>query len=197
MALYEQEEEAVAHGLEVLRHGRALGVKVAVVGSGAARKSTVSHKREEANRKFVEIVGRIARLGAEFGVPLAPESLQREETDVGNDLGVLARSLMDVGVGYTADSFHVLKEWDFEGREGGLEVPTDEYLRDQIPFLPLHVHFAPLTRMPPSADDPMLAAFVLRLRELGYSGRVSLECSWSNFEAEIGPALEATRLLWA
>ncbi len=197
LELYRQVDEALAHAREVLRYGSALGVQVAVIGSGAARKSSPPLTAGEANSKFVEIVGQIARLAPEYGVPVAPESLQREETDVGNDLGRLARALRVVGVGYTADAFHVLKEWDFNGREGGRETPSQAHWEDQLPFLPLHVHFAPLSRRPPTENDPILAAFVGRLRALGYAGRVSLECNWSDFAAEIGPALEASRRLWA
>jgi sugar phosphate isomerase/epimerase len=197
LALYEQADNALIHAREVFRHGAALGVRVAIIGSGATRKSTPEVPKDAANRRFVEIVGQIGAIASEFGIPAAPESLQREETDVGNDLGELAQALKGVGVGYTADSFHVLKEWDFDGREGGRTVPSSEFLSGQIPFLPLHVHFAPLTRVPPTAKDPMLQAFVRRLKSLGYDGRVSLECNWTDFESEIGPALEATRSLWA
>lgn len=194
--LYGHESEALAHAREVLRQGSSVGVRVAVIGSGAARRSAHGLSRYAANRRFVEIVGQIGEFSSEFGILVAPESLQREETDVGNDLGDLARALQRAQVGYTADSFHVLKEWDFEGREGGQASPSEAYLAAQIPFRPLHVHFAPLSRQPPVADDPMLQAFVRRLRGLGYVERVSLECNWSDFAAEIGPALEATRRLW-
>jgi len=197
LRLYEQVDEALAHARNVLQYGAALGVQLAVIGSGAARKSTEPLSRNEANLRFVEIVGQIGRIASEYGIPVAPESLQREETDVGNDLGSLANALRGVGVGYTADSFHVLKEWDFEGREGGLDVPSEAYLERQIPYLPLHVHFAPILRDSPKTGDPMLHAFVRRVKSLGYDARVSLECSWTAFEEEIGPALAATRELWA
>lgn len=111
-------------------------------------------------------------------IKIAPESLNRDETNVGTDCGSFAQILKEGGIGYTADFYHILKEWDFDGREGGRDYPTDEFWANQLPFAPLHVHVAQLDgRLAPQPNDPMLEGGFARLRELGYQGRFSLECN--------------------
>ena len=108
----------------------------------------------------------------------APESLERSETNVGGDCASFSRILAKHGVGYTADAYHLLKEWDANGREAGQDIPTKSYWEDQMPHKPTHLHLAQLEgRRFPQPGDPMLQGFFARLRELGYDERVSLECN--------------------
>lgn len=147
-----------------------LGIPVMVVGSGPARRAPDG---VDGDLAFMDIVAEIAGVAAPLGVSLAPESLNRSETNVGNDLRRLATGLRERGVGYTADSYHILYEWDANGRKEDLLQLHEE----QIPFAPTHVHIADLPRLGVDSANPMLQAFARRLRELGYHGAVSLECS--------------------
>ncbi|MFI5386583.1 MAG: sugar phosphate isomerase/epimerase family protein [Fimbriimonadales bacterium] len=147
-----------------------LGVPVMVIGSGGPRQAPDG---VDGDPGFVEIVAGIAAFARPLGVDLAPESLNRTETNVGNDLRRLALGLRERGVGYTADSYHILFEWDADGRKLGLR----ELMIEQIPFAPRHVHIADLPRLGVDAANPMLEEFAARLRDLNYSGNVSLECS--------------------
>jgi sugar phosphate isomerase/epimerase len=109
---------------------------------------------------------------------MAPEGLNRSETNLGTDTGSFAHTLAYYGIPYTADAFHILKEWDFDGREGGLEEPTARFWEEQLPFAPAHVHVANLVgRAAPLSDDQLLPGFFRRLSKLGYQGLVSLEVS--------------------
>lgn len=146
-----------------------LGVSLMVIGSGAARRAIGTSGGNEA---FADIAGQIGEVARGFGIEIAPESLNRTETNVGNDLRSLALSLRERGVGYTADSYHVLYEWDVDGRGADLA----SLWLDQVPFVPNHVHIADLSRLGVTFDDPMLISFASRLRALGYDGNVSLEC---------------------
>ncbi len=107
---------------------------------------------------------------------IAPEALNRSETNLGNDCGKFANTMHYYGIPYTADVYHILYEWDADGREGGLTVPSDAFWEEQLPFAPAHVHLADLPRRAaPAADDPMLAGFFRRLKAMDYQGRMSLE----------------------
>jgi len=154
--------------------GRAaeIGISVMVIGSGGSRRAPDGIDVDEANRGFVEVAGFVQDVAKRYGIVVAPESLNRSETNVGNDLESLARALQARGVGYTADSYHVLYEWAAEGGEGA---PSAEHWREQVPFLPSHVHVGDLPRNAPEPGDPMIEGFATRLRELGYDGRISLE----------------------
>lgn len=147
-----------------------LNVPLMVIGSGGSRRAP---EDMDGDRAFVAVAAEVAEIAGEHGIVIAPESLNRTETNVGNDLRSLAIALRDAGVGYTADSYHIFFEWDADGRSWSLA----GLMEWQIPFAPSHVHIANLPRDGVSAEDEMLIAFVERLKALGYEGRVSLECS--------------------
>lgn len=171
-----------------------IGVAVGVVGSGSQRRCPPEVSFPYGGDPFDYLYGDsespeeiIARwLAATSGPPgtvFAPESLERSESNVGIDCASFSRILAKHGVGYTADAYHLLKEWDANGREGGQEIPSDAYWADQMPHRPTHLHLAQLEgRRFPQVGDPMLEGFFARLRELDYDDRVSLECH--SFEPE-------------
>lgn len=172
-----------------------LGVQTMVIGSGASRKAPDGVDMEVAEREFLLIAASIGDHAKQYGITIAPESLNRSETNIGNDLGCLARGLRYAGVGYTADSYHVLYEWheDFPIEP----YPRAEHWAEQLPFAPSHVHIADLPRHAPRPNDLMVQGFAARLHELGYDGRVSLEYRrGSNFEAELNRALFDLRVLF-
>ncbi len=161
-------------------------VRVMVVGSGAARRSGTGVTREEAESAFLRVCEELSEIAEGHGIAIAPESLNRSETDVGNDLAALATELQLLGVGFTADSYHVISEWVFDGNEGPV---TLDHWREQIPHLPVHVHIGDRPRLSPQPNDPELMGFVKRLSELGYDGAVSLECklrdNWTSALADL------------
>ncbi|MFQ3668316.1 MAG: TIM barrel protein [Fimbriimonadaceae bacterium] len=150
-----------------------LGIRVLVLGGGGIRRAPAGVEPAAAEAEFVETAATLHSIAWEFGVAVAPESLNRTETDVGNSLPDLAAALAAKGTPYTADAYHVLREWDLGGRHGDPSAP--EFWRSQIPHAPAHCHLADRTRNLPSLDDPPILAFLRRLVELGYDRRVSLE----------------------
>ena len=135
-----------------------------VLGSGGARRAPAVGQEWEDD--FVEVAAALDEFAKVHGIRVVPESLNKSETNVGNDLEKLARSLHARGLGYTADAYHVL-------REEGVSPDWEK----QIPFAPAHVHFASYERKVPQPDDRMLEPFFKRLKALGYRGRVSFEGS--------------------
>ena len=159
-----------------------LGVRTMVVGSGGVRRAPDGEEIEYEVR-FARICGEIAAMGRQHGVVIAPESLRSGETNVGNDLGRLARLLAENGVGYCADVYHVLSE------------NASPDWRDQVPASPSHVHLSSPDRQAPSSSDRSLQAFFGRLRECRYQGRVSLECGRVGYPAQVADWLRAARAL--
>lgn len=191
-ALYENEDLSFRIGSNILQGAAEAGVKLCVVGSGGARKAPDGQTSEWAEAKFVGLIAALKGPADQLGIAIAPESLNRSECDVGTRLRELSLALKEKGVGYTADSYHVLKEWDYDARPKSLK----EEFQKEMPHAPLHAHLGGLTRTPPTEEDPMILAFFNRLKELGYDGRISIEVNWNNFETELRPALEATRRMW-
>jgi D-psicose/D-tagatose/L-ribulose 3-epimerase len=167
-----------------------IGLAIMVIGSGASRKAPDGVPVEEANERFIEIAAEVQEVAEPYGIVVAPESLNRSETNVGNDLGDLALSLAAMGVAYAADSYHVVYEWDATGGTGQPDWAA------QLPLLPAHVHVSNLQRKAPAVDDPLMIGFFDRLRELGYDGRVSLEANLPDLTVEtLRSAYEALHAL--
>lgn len=191
-ALYDNEDLSFKIGSMILDGAAEAGVKLCVVGSGAARKAPEGKEPSWAQEEFVGLIAALKSHADKLGIAIAPESLNRSECDVGTRLRELSLELQERGVGYTADSYHVLKEWDYDSRPRTLE----EEMKREIPHAPLHAHLGGLDRTPPLSDDLMILSFFARLKELGYDGRVSIEVNWHDFETELQLALESTRMMW-
>ena len=140
-----------------------IGVKVMVVGSGGARRVPDG---EDGDARFADIVAELQLIADEYDIRLAPESLNHTETNVGVKLAVLAQLLLDRGLHFTADSYHILKE--------------DEDFTQAIPVAPAHVHIANGPRLAPSPSDVELTPFVDRLRAVKYDGSISIEGTIEN-----------------
>jgi sugar phosphate isomerase/epimerase len=181
VSLFEGDFDPVAYGGKLFPQAQEAGVLVMVVGSGNQRKAPEGMEPDAAEDEFVRIVAAWQKQALRHGVQLAPESLRSEETNVGNRLSSLAQKLGAAGVGYCADSYHVLSELDEEELDPTTIGPA---LRRELPFTPLHVHLAARDRTPPAAEDPHLQAFAHRLRELNYNGRISVEANWSGAPGE-------------
>lgn len=161
-------EEGLPRGIKIIEAAAERGVKVMVLGSGGVRRAPEGMIDAEA--RFVDLAAELDRFAQTLGLRVAPESLNPGETNVGNSLPDLARALEAAGAPYTADSYHALVEQGVQ--DAGLE-----FWREQVPIVPLHVHFAPFDRSVPTGDEASLRSFFERLRELGYDGRASLECT--------------------
>ncbi|MFN3684768.1 MAG: sugar phosphate isomerase/epimerase family protein [Fimbriimonadaceae bacterium] len=168
-----------------------LGAETMVLGSGGARRAPAGWSVEDAERAFVEVAAELQAMAEPHGVRIAPEPLNADECDVGNDQGRLARALRERGLGYCLDSYHLLHLW--RRMEPDAERPSRRFLEDQIPWVPIHAHWANFPcRSWPKRGDAAIAAVVRRLREVGYDGRVSLECRLE-WPEDLAPALEALR----
>lgn len=177
---------------KVIHAAAKTGVKVMVVGSGAARTAPEGVPASDADEEFANIIAMLSEIARPLGVLIAPESLNQTETNVANDLGELAQAMIARRLGYTADVYHVLKEWDLDPKTSG--APPEQYWIDQVPFRPAHVHFADLPRYVPAKDDPDVLAFLRRLVSLGYDERISFEGSRDGY----GPVqiLERMKAMW-
>jgi len=183
----EYAERAISRAAEV-------GVRVMVVGSGGSRRAPQGSNLAEMDAAFADVVANLQLIADGYGIVMAPESLTRLETNVGNDLGRLARLLKERGIAYTADSFHVLKEWDLD--HPGSDGPTEQHWIEQLPFAPAHIHIGDLPRDYPKSSDPMMQGFAKRLKELAYDGRISLECSLGELETGLPSALKELHALF-
>jgi D-psicose/D-tagatose/L-ribulose 3-epimerase len=157
-----------------------LGARVLVVGSGGARNVPDGFDRDRALDQFEELLRSVASHAAEHGVTVALEPLRPQETNLLNTVTESAEFLRARDAGgarLLADLYHMREQ----GEPLAVLGPAADLL--------VHVHVAGVGRRPPASDAGDLEPFLRQLREAGYRGDCSIECSWSDFAAQAPAAV--------
>lgn len=161
-----------------------VGGEVIVLGSGGARQIPDGFPEEQADHQLREFLGFCADASERTGVVVVIEPLARSECNFVNRVSegaAWARSVGRAGVRVLADTYHM--------EQGGEPVSEIVEAGDVL----AHAHTADTGRKVPGTGVYDHAAFFRALNGAGYGGRVSLECSWGDFAAEVGPALAHLR----
>ena len=155
-----------------------LGCHLVVFGSGRARSIPASMSREEGMERIYDFLRDCQIAGEEYGVEVALEPLNRKESNVLNRVDEAVKLVKYVRlsrISVLADAYHMAVEKE----------PLDHIA--QAGALLHHVHVAETDRSRPGRTEELrMVAKVLR--DMDYRGRVSVECVFSSFAAEIGPA---------
>lgn len=161
-----------------------LGVKICVLGSGAARKFPENTPREEAEARFTEVVRIIAKKAKEFDIKIAIEPLSFKETNCVNFVSEAVYFAEKSGcdnVGALVDFFHFYMNGE---KDDGLLCARGRLI---------HAHIAranPDRQMPTPEELPTVIKWANMLKEIGYDGNLSLEGGYgSDFEATIKTTL--------
>lgn len=165
------------------------GIRTVVIGSGRNRASAPGITPVEAEDAFCDMAMEIQALADRYGIQAAPESLNRSETDVGNDPAILAEKLRVRGVPFTFDTYHAIAEWYAQGEPCTLSKAT---LKSQLTLCPIHVHLATKDRLVPEGGEEDLALIFQHLADLGFDGHISLECR-DTFDQDLAEAAERSR----
>ncbi|CAM3548581.1 sugar phosphate isomerase/epimerase [Occultella aeris] len=161
------------------------GAKI-VFGSGRARTLPDGVDEAQGRALLARVLTRARDVAARHDLRVLLEPLHRGETNMINSITEAVAfldefSIADVQV--VADLFHIMTEAE------PLDVVRDEGARIG------HAHIADSGRIPPGQGDWPLAAFLTALREGGYTGPVSVECHFADFEPELTAALAHLRAL--
>ncbi len=154
-----------------LKRSAALGAKIAVLGSGKARKIPEGFPREKAEEQFVRVMRICGDAAQKYGIKIALEPLNTNETDLINTLAEgldFCKRANHPAVGLLADFFHIFMVGD--------DLATFEEVGEWL----IHVHIARPNAdraAPTMADEATLRQWAAALKKCGYDGRMSLECS--------------------
>ena len=172
MKLYEiTDAELLSYAARNYETANILGAKIMVVGSGAARSVPAGMEKGEAYERLIRIIDVIGKLAFEYGVTLAIEPLRYAESNMINTLAEcigFCREINRENVLCLLDLFHFYSNG---------EDLSDLYLLK--PGELCHVHIArpdPDRRYPRKSDLPTHQKWADKLKSIGYSGGVSLEC---------------------
>jgi sugar phosphate isomerase/epimerase len=148
---------------------------VIVLGSAGARNVPDGFPRETALEQIVDFLGLCSVSSTRHGVAVAVEPLCRAESNIVNTVAEADRLVVSAalpGVGLLADTFHMEQEGE----------PLSA-IEDAAPRI-LHVHTAGRGRRAPGPGDDWHAALFDVCRSLAPQVRLSVECSWDDWETE-------------
>ncbi|MFC0215295.1 sugar phosphate isomerase/epimerase family protein [Paenibacillus chartarius] len=158
-----------------------IGARIVVVGSGSARNVPDGWGRDRAEEQFVQLLG---WMGDEFdgtGVTVAIEPLNQKETNLihrVSDAAAFARELNRRSIRVLADFYHM----DEENEPLDTLVEHKDWLA--------HIHLADTGRLSPGTGQYPYPQFAESLKNAGYSGLISAECSLNHPEQELPRALD-------
>jgi sugar phosphate isomerase/epimerase len=167
-----------------LTRAQLIGAQLIVFGSGTARMLPPDFSRAQAIDQLVAFLQVVADQAEQTGLTIAIEPLNRKESNVINSVpeGVdLAQKVKRRAIRVLADFYHM----DEEGEPLTHLSQYKEWLA--------HIHVADSGRLAPGTGHYPYGTFAQELRQMNYTGMVSMECRWRDFGAEAGPAVQFLR----
>jgi sugar phosphate isomerase/epimerase len=177
-------EQLVRYANRAATRAREIGAGIIVIGSGAARSAPPDISQARAMSQFRRFLEACADAGERNGVKFCIEHLNRHETNLINSVSAAAELVRVIHSPYLRlliDSYHM----DVE-REPMRAIVESHGLIS-------HVHTADSDRVPPGQGEYDHVRLRQTLRIGGYSERISIECNWQDFDAEIEPAIRHLR----
>jgi len=167
---------ALDYAVKACQRADALGIPYIVLGSGGARNVPADFDLAKGKEQFIGFCQKLGERIKDCRVTIVLEPLNKAESNILNSV--------DEGIGYVdaigspriqllADFYHMMKE-----REGPDAIRrADTRIR--------HCHVAELEgRKAPGTKGEDLRGFFNALRDIGYAGGVSCECSWPKDNVE-------------
>lgn len=175
-------EKLLAYADTAFRRARMVGIETIVFGSGGSRGIPEGFPREEARSQFIELCKAMGPIAEKYDVVVVLEPLNTKEVNFINSVaegGEIVREIDHPNVRLLADIYHMMME--DEGPESITEY--GDLIR--------HTHIAEKEgRAAPGTHGEDFTPYLKALKDVGYKGRMSIECRWENMEAQAGPAIE-------
>lgn len=177
--------EIVAFADTAFRRAQMAGIETVVFGSGGSRRIPDGFDPDEARSQFISLLRQLGPVAEKYGVYIALEPLHSGEV---NFINTVAEGLEFVKM---ADHPHILLLCDFFHMLRENE-PADHIL--QAAGYVRHVHVAEIEeRSAPGVAGDDFRPYLRALKEIGYTGGISVEARWNDFESELPIAIAALR----
>ncbi len=167
------------------RRAEKAGVEYIVFGSGGSRNIPESFSSSEARKQFVSLCSKIAPIAARYNVTVVLEPLNKKECNFINSViegGEIVEQVNHPNFRLLADIYHMLM--DNEGPESIIKYG----------HLIKHVHIAEKKeRSAPGTYKEDFMEYFNALKDIGYKGRLSIECRWNNLELQAPTAIETLK----
>lgn len=164
------------------KRAQMVGVEVIVFGSGGSRSVPEGFSHAEAREQFIALCKALGPIAKKYDVTLTIEPLNTREVNFINTMQEGADIVKAVGhpnIMLLADVYHMLME-----DEGPEEIIRYGHLIK-------HVHVAEKQgRAAPGTHNEDFSPYYKALREVGYTGLISIEAIWEDMSLQLGKAIE-------
>ncbi|AZN42697.1 sugar phosphate isomerase/epimerase family protein [Paenibacillus albus] len=157
-----------------------IGASIAVLGSGRSRHIPEGYEQARAEDQMLHVLSWIAEEFTGTGVTLAIEPLNKKETNLINSVAEavsFAKQINQPSIRVLADLYHMDEESE----------PLDTITQNKDWLA--HIHIADTGRLSPGTGQYPHAAFAQQLKEAGYNGMISAECTVHKPEEELPASL--------
>ncbi|MFC1628732.1 sugar phosphate isomerase/epimerase family protein [Gemmatimonadota bacterium] len=183
----EADHEGVLRFAETtFRRAAETGVEYIVFGSSGSRRIPEGFDRGHAREQFISLLERMGPLAQGCGITITIEPLQRSECNFINTVSEGAEIVREVNHPYIrllADIYHMMRE--DEGPEAILA--AGDLLK--------HLHVAEKAdRTPPGVAGDDFTPYFRALKEIGYRGSLSIECSWQDLAQQLPGAVRTLKM---
>jgi len=172
-------------GEVLFRRADRASLKVVVFGCSGSRKIPNGMDRAQAERQFVELMSAYADMAAKYKIMLVLEPVNRKEVNFINTIADAVRIVRKVNKPYfrtMADFYHMAMN----------EEPASEIVKYKKYLYHFHVSEVK-DRAPLGTYGDDLGAYFAAMRRIGFTGMISMESKFSDFDTQIGPAMAAFR----
>lgn len=167
------------------RRANEIGGEIIVYGSSGSRSIEKGYSRERALSQIAEFLDMAADHAESHNMTIVIEPICWREGNILRTVAdgvAMAKRVNRKGIKVLADLYHIWQE----------EEPMQNTI-DAAEWL-AHVHIAePVKRSYPGNDDFDFTDFFSALEKAGYDGRVSCECKFDNFDADVETALKTMK----
>lgn len=176
-----------AYVASALDRVQSVGGRTIVFGSGRSRNIPPGFDRQTASGQLVRFLGLVADVAEPLDITVIIEPLNRKESNVINSVAegvALARQVDRPAIRVLADFYHMDEEQE-----------SLSHLLAYADWL-AHIHVADSGRRAPGTGSYPYAEFFANLHQIGYAGRISVECRWQDFVSEAPKAVQFLRTAW-
>jgi sugar phosphate isomerase/epimerase len=179
------EEALLSYVESVFQRAKAADLKMIIWGSGGSRSVPEGFDRVRAKAQFISIAKKVAQLAGKYQITLALESLNSTECNFINTLKEALEVVKAVdhrNLRLCMDIYHMLKE----GESAAVISETKGYL--------IYCEVAEKEgRTPPGVHGEDFSSYFTALKNIGYTGKIVLECRWSDLTTQGASAYQELR----
>lgn len=182
-----RENEMILYLKTALARMQTLGADLVVFGSGKSRNFDADMSWQQAFQELVGVTKIIGTIASQYGIHVAIEPLNRQETNLINTLTEGAALQACVGlpnVGLLADSYHMAcehEDWN--------------HIVQVAPLMHTHIALYEGRRYPTMHCDEV-GSFMKALRTTGYDGSLSIEGKSDDWQADAKQAISILKQEW-